>query len=96
MDFARAVNHRLVIQFTYDGLARIVQPAAFGLTTRGKQALRGCQIGGRSKRNPIPCWDLYLTDKMVGPELTGESFTAFELVGYRKGDLGFSVIFAEH
>lgn len=96
MDFARAVNDRLVIRFTYDGLARLVQPATFGLTAKGKHAMRGCQIGGGSERNPIPCWELYLTEKMVGPGVTGESFTAFESVCYRKGDRGFNVIIAEH
>lgn len=96
VDFARAVNDRLVIRFTYDGLPRVVQPATFGLTRTGKQALRGCLIAGLSNRNFIPCWELYLTEKMVGPGVTGESFTAFESVGYRKGDRGFSVIIAEH
>ena len=96
MNFAQVVSDRQVIRFTYDGLPRVVQPATFGVTTTGKQALRGCLIAGRSKPNYIPCWELYLTDKMVGVEVTGESFAAFRVAGYRMGDSDSMVIIAEH
>lgn len=58
--------------------------------------MRGCLIAGRSKPNYIPCWELYLTDKMVGVEVTGESFAAFRVAGYRMGDSDSMVIIAEH
>jgi hypothetical protein len=96
MDLAFAIRDRQVISFTYDGLQRVVQPATYGEATTGKLTLRACQVGGASRRNTVPCWELYTEAKMLGPELTGKVFETFALTGYTRSDSAFTRIIAEH
>jgi hypothetical protein len=96
MDLTSAILNRQVISFTYDGLRRVVQPATFGQTTTGKFALRGCQVNGASRRNHVPCWELYSESKIVGASPTGEVFESFVLSGYTRGDSAFTRIIAQH
>lgn len=96
MDLASAIQNRQVISFMYDGLPRVVQPATYGRTSTGKLTLRGCQTGGQSRRNSIPCWELYSEAKIVDLASTGATFEAFAKGGYTRGDSGFVQIIAEH
>lgn len=47
--------------------------------------------GGSTRQRSI-----YLTYRSVGLVVTDESFAAFQSSGYRKRDVRFSVILAEH
>ena len=96
MNLSDAVDARSVISFDYDGLPRVVQPATYGVTSTGKNSLRGCLIDGASKRNPIPCWELYTEDKIVNLQASGATFVDFLLPGYTRNDSVFVQIFAEH
>lgn len=96
MDLSSAINSRQLIAFTYDGLPRLVQPAAYGQTTTGKWSLRACQIDGLSKRNSVPCWEIYTESKMQNVRATGETFNHFALSGYTRGDSMFPNIAAQH
>jgi len=96
MDLSEAIRNRELISFVYDGLPRIVQPATYGISTTGKQNLRGCLIGGESNRNTIPCWELFSENKMVNLALYGENFVDFAQPGYTRGDSAFSTIIAEY
>jgi hypothetical protein len=96
MDLASAIDDRQVISFTYDGFPRVVQPATYGHTTTGKLTLRGCQVGGTSRRNQVPCWELYTASKIVGLSPAGEVFESFALAGYTRGDSAFTTIIAQH
>ena len=96
MDLVSAIQNRHVISFTYDGLPRVVQPATYGQTSTGKLSLRACQTEGQSRRNSLPCWELYTEAKIVSPSLTGATFEEFAKKGYTRGDSGFARIIAEH
>jgi hypothetical protein len=96
MDIATAIESRSEIAFVYDGLRRVVQPATLGITSTGNTAMRGCLIAGSSKRNTIPCWELYSLSKIMGATETGHTFSDFTLAGYTRGDSGFVQIIAEH
>jgi hypothetical protein len=96
MTLASAIQNRKEITFTYDGLPRVVQPATYGTTTTGKLTLRGCLIGGQSRRNSLPCWELFTEAKILDLALTGSTFDAFDCEGYTKGDSAFVNIIAEH
>jgi len=96
MELTSAIESRSEISFIYDGLRRVVQPATLGVTTTGNTALRGCLIDGSSKRNTIPCWELYSISKIVSATETGAHFSDFALPGYTRGDSGFVQIVAEH
>lgn len=95
MDLARAIKDRQIISFTYNGLPRLVQPATYGRTRTGNLTLRGCQVGGRSQRNTVPCWELYTVAKMVDAQPTETVFELFKLEGYTRGDSAFALIEAE-
>ena len=77
VDFVQAVNQRLILSFTYDGLSRLVQPATYGITSTGKASLRCCLIAGASRRNSIPCWELYTIAKMQNVTSTSDMFIDF-------------------
>jgi hypothetical protein len=96
MDLKSAIENRQVISFIYDGLPRVVQPATYGETGTGKLSLRGCLVAGQSRRNQLPCWELYTEAKMEHLSLTGEVFESFASDGYTRGDSAFSTIRAEH
>ena len=96
MDLASAIEDRQVISFTYDGLPRVVQPATYGRTTAGKLTLRGCQVGGTSHSNRLPCWELYTVSKIASLSSVGEVFESFALSGYTRGDSAFNAIIAQH
>jgi len=96
MDLVSAINDRQLIEFFYDGHPRIVQPATYGRTATGKWSLRACQVSGRSRRNTLPCWELYTESKMQGARATGETFEQFALTGYTRGDSAFPQIIAQH
>lgn len=91
-----AITQRRVITFTYDGLERTVQPATLGVSSAGNLLIRGCQVDGRSKRNSVPCWELYSLAKIRDLAVADEVFGDFALPGYTRGDSAFVRIDAEH
>lgn len=96
MNLGDAIRLRQIIQFEYDGLPRTAQPATLGYTTTGKLSLRACLIDGNSRRNAIPCWELYSVAKISRLATSGSTFAEFTLTGYTRGDSAFSSIIAEH
>jgi WYL domain len=70
-----AIEQRKIVTFTYEGLARRVQPAAFGVGNRkGKETLHGYQVGGESKRGGVPHWRNFHVDKITGLAVLDEVF----------------------
>jgi hypothetical protein len=89
-----AVHDRAVLEFEYNGHHRVVQPSAHGLNLKGNESLRGYQIGGSSRSGRMPPWRMFKVAQIQGLILTGDTFTD-EPEGYRCGDLGMTVIFAD-
>jgi hypothetical protein len=85
-DFDGAIAERKLIMFTYNGLPRVVIPAAYGPhITTGNESLRGYQVGGEGSSRSVPFWDLFTIAKMVNVELEGSTF--FDLPPqYKKDD----------
>lgn len=96
MNIEDAIEQRQVLSFVYDGLPRTVQPATLGYTSTGKLTLRACLVGGASRRNSIPCWELFTVAKMSQVAPAGTLFEAFSLNGYTRNDSGFVSIISEH
>lgn len=70
-----AIEQRKIVTFTYDGLARRVQPAAYGIGNRkGKDTLHAYQIGGESQRGGIPHWRNFHVEKMSSVTVLDEVF----------------------
>jgi hypothetical protein len=76
-----AIQQRKVVEFTYAGKPRHVQPAAYGVGNRkGKETLHGYQFGGDSHEGFLPAWrnfhvekitDLTVLDQVFGPNPPG-------------------------
>jgi hypothetical protein len=88
-----AIHERKVLAFTYDGLARVVEPHTVGVSRAGNDALRCFQTAG-GHVTPGHEWDLCVLDKIVGLRETGDAFSG-PRPGYKRGDKGMSTIYAE-
>jgi len=89
----RAIQNREVLSFTYDGLARVVEPHAAGVSLAGNNVLRCFQTQG-GHVTPGHAWDLCEIAKIRNLSMTGERFVG-ERPGYRRGDKHMTTIFAE-
>lgn len=89
-----AIKEKRIVTFNYDGLDRVVECATLGYTTAGMPAVRGYQIEGDTHSGTVPCWRLFLLDRIRGLELTEARF-AGEPPAYERSDKAFSRIDAE-
>lgn len=95
VDWIRAINDRRLACFSYEGLARVVIPAAYGLNEQtGNLLLRAYQIAGRDATRQLPTWSLFRVDQMVGGAILDEVFDA-PPPDYRRGDRSMTVIYAQ-
>ena len=81
----RAIHDRAVLQFSYDGRSRIVEPFCHGVSTAGYDVLRAYQIGGHSESGSAPRWRLYRVSEMSGLCRTGNTFAGIR-PGYNPQD----------
>lgn len=88
-----AIRNRRYLTFTYQGIARVVQPAAIGVSRAGNEVLRCFQTEGAHNTDGHD-WDLCTLSKISGLSVTGEKFEAPPL-GYKRGDKGMVKIYAE-
>ena len=81
-----------LVEFTYDGWHREVEPHLYGVTTKRNQALRAYQTnpGGAT---PEPGWHLFRIDKIEHLAVTWGHF-AESRPGYNPADRGMVGYFA--
>lgn len=70
-----AISGRAVLQFSYEGMSRTVEPHTHGTSKAGNEVLRAYQIGGYSKSGRVPTWRMYEVSKMSGLRQTGQVFS---------------------
>ena len=93
-----AIKNMSLISFGYvddeDNFhSRVVEPYAHGVTSTGKDALRGYQIGGTSESG-IPGWKLFLVERMTNLR-PGNRVFAGNAPGYAHGDRQLSPIYCK-
>jgi hypothetical protein len=88
-----SISNRQTLSFTYDGLIRTVEPHAVGVSTAGNDVLRCFQTHG-AHITPGHEWDMCLLSKISNLVLTGQHFHG-ERPGYKRGDKGMTVIYAQ-
>lgn len=93
-DICDAIQNQNIIEFTYDGLHRVVEPHCHGLTQTGNSALRGYQIGGQSTNGNLPNWRMFKLTKASNIRVLTETFPG-PRPGYKRGDKGMSYIYSE-
>lgn len=86
-----AIRKRAIVQFTYDGGTRTVEPHAHGTSTAGNEVLRGFQTGGASQSGEPVGWKLYTVSKISAFRETGQVFSQ-NGPGYNPNDEGMSVV----
>ncbi len=88
-----AIHNRQVLSFHYDGLTRIVEPHAVGISRAGNDVLRCYQVQG-GHVNSGHDWNLCDISKISNLSMTGTVFDNTR-PGYKKGDKGMRHIYAE-
>lgn len=86
-----AIANRAIVQFTYDGGTRTVEPHAHGTSTAGNEVLRGFQTDGVSRSGEPVGWKLYTAAKMSAFRQTGQTFSSNRL-GYNPNDEAMAVV----
>lgn len=77
----KAIEERIVIQFTYEGQQRIVEPFTLGVhKDTNNLVLSAYRVGGYSKSQNEPPWRLYKLKKISNLFLTNQ-----EALQYRQG-----------
>jgi hypothetical protein len=71
-----AIRKRLLLEFRYGGLPRVVEPYAHGISTRGTEVLRAVQVGGSSNSGGFGYKKLWALEEITALRITGETFPA--------------------
>jgi hypothetical protein len=90
----KAIQDRHLLAFTYDGLARTVEPHTYGIDSNGHLALRAFQVGGVSKSGEYVGWKMFHIDKIFGLSELPQSFDGSR-PKFKRGDSAFRLITAE-
>jgi len=70
-----AIQQRKMVEFTYEGMERHVQPAAFGVGNRkGKETLHAYQLGGESREGFLPAWRNFHVEKITALKVLDQVF----------------------
>jgi hypothetical protein len=86
-----AIRDRAVVQFSYGGGSRTVEPHCHGITSTDREVLRGYQTGGYSSSgNPVG-WRLFEVEKISGFRQSGQTF-ARARPGYAPHDRGMASV----
>jgi len=94
MNYGRAIETHSLIDFTYSGHPRVVEPACWGLLAGTKrEGLRAHQIGGTSESGDLG-WKTFVVSKMKSPHLDGGTFDKIP-DGYRRDDPDIKPVFTQ-
>ena len=88
-----AIRNRRYLEFTYKGLARLVQPTAVGVSRAGNEVLRCFQTKGDHNTDGHD-WNLCTLTAISGLRVTEQKFDT-PPPGYNRGDKGMIEIYAE-
>jgi predicted DNA-binding transcriptional regulator YafY len=71
----KAIKNKAVIQFNYEGKLRIVEPQCHGISTTGKEVMRGFQTGGDSRSRRSIAEKLFEVARISELKETGDTFS---------------------
>jgi hypothetical protein len=70
----RAVLERRMVDLTYEGQHRVVEPHLVGIHQAGEAILSGFQTGGFSRSGDLPGWRTFIIAKIESVEPREDSF----------------------
>jgi hypothetical protein len=75
-ELVRAIRERLVVEFRYKGLRRVVNPHLLGEAGKDEGvALSGVQTDGKSSRGKLPVWVFCYLAEITNLTVTDRAFT---------------------
>jgi len=89
-----AIRNKQCISFNYDGYQRIIEPHAYGISSKGKELMRGFQTDGGHVSGHTDGWHLFSIEKITFLNLLDTNFSE-QRDGYKRGDSTMSTIYAE-
>lgn len=89
-----AINSRTCLRVVYDGLNRIVEPHAYGVSTAGNEVMRVFQVGGGSASGESVGWKLMAIDQVQGLQATNTPSQA-PRPGYKRNDSAMARIYCQ-
>lgn len=92
-ELVSAINNRRVIQITYDGRSRTIEPHAYGVDREGHALLRCFQTAGGSQSHELG-WKLFRTDSILSIIANAGTFQ-FARPGYKRNDSAMRTIYAQ-
>ena len=94
-DICKAIKNKSIIEFSYKGHKRIVEPHCYGiLKSTNNEALCAYQVSGYSLSGAKPPWRLYIISEMSEIIVTDKQFE-IPRPGYKINDSRMSVIFCQ-
>lgn len=94
LQLAAAINEQRLVDLTYDGFHRRVEPHCLGRDNEGQLKLRCWQTQGGSARDPRPGWRLLFLSDIRLATVIDEAFDG-PREGYKRGDREMREILAE-
>ena len=93
-EICKAIENQNLIEFTYDGCYRLVEPHTLGEGKTGKENLSAYQTEGTSLHGNVPDWKLFTLSKIIEMNVLDESFNG-PRPGYVRGDSRMVEIYCE-
>ncbi len=84
-ELANAIRTQSLLKIWYAPGERLVEPHAFGRSSKGDLLLRAFQVSGVSSSGEHENWKLFRVDRLGSVELAPNTFDG-PRPGYRKGD----------
>lgn len=69
-----AINEKRLVEFSYDGYHRQVEPYKLGETTAGNRVLTGYQVAGESSSGNVPGFKMFDITKIWSLSTTSQTF----------------------
>jgi hypothetical protein len=91
-DFCDAIAHLEILELSYDGYIRCVEPHAYGRGEAGHDVLRCWQVSGGSDSNDSDGWKLLRVDEIRSLHRLPQRFSG-PRPGYKRGDLDIAQIY---
>jgi len=93
-DIAKAIHHKLVLEFEYNEHLRVVEPHAYGLSMTNHEVIRGYQVKGTTDAGSVPQWHLFEVKQITKLKVTDRHFGGMRN-GYQRGDKRMGIIYSE-
>lgn len=90
----QAIQEMKLLEFTFHGHRRVVEPHTHGIDRKGRESLSAYQVSGTSGSGGVPDWRLFRTSEISFLTLSQQKFSN-RRSGYKKGDSRMSRIFCE-